>query len=153
MKYPVLIRILIIIAVSSVIIGCQCTEHTDPEHFKPSDYSDFVYLAYQDYWKVLDYDEKVGIEPASWESFADMKLQFDKNDIDIEKEYIDRILKKDKVWTDYETDRKKYEEDNPGKTYLDQIAYFISEMFKAFKAFKSQTQTKTACLFQYNLVA
>ena len=130
MLRKVLIRVLILAILTSFYVGCPTLGKTDLKDFAPSDYSEFVTDAFDDYWKVLDDVEKKGVNPMSWKSFADMNTQFEANNIDVEKEFITRMLKKDKLWSKYGSDRKKYELDNPGKTYKDQIAYFISETLK-----------------------
>ena len=144
-KPVTVVHILLVAIIAPILMGCSCLEKTDLKEFRPSDYSDFVYTAFKNYWKVMDDEVVAKVNPKDWTSFKSVDTELKKYDVDFEKEFITRTLKKDKLWSKYISDRKKYESDNPGKTYKDQIIYYISEMYNL----SLQPQTKTVFLYVY----
>jgi len=127
MKNKLIILSMVLLSTFVLISAeCSCIKSTNPDDFKPKDYADFVVLAFDNYMNCLTDAEKENIISTEWLTFADMKTAFEKNNIDIEVEFINRFLKNDALWNKYGVDRKIYEKENPGKTYLDQIVEFIS---------------------------
>lgn len=104
---------------------CQCIKFTDTDEFYPQDYEDFVYAAYVDFWNSLSAEEQHGIEPESWDIFLDMQHNYAINNIDIELEFVYRMLTVDELWEKYSLNRKMYGADNPTKSYKDQLVDII----------------------------
>lgn len=130
MLRPRLLHVMLLITITPIVMGCACMGKTDPSEFRPTDYSNFVYTAFNTYWKVMDDEVVDSVDPSKWVLFSQAMVELKKYGIDFEKEFIDRMLKRDKLWESYEANRKIYENENPGKTYKDQLVYFISETWK-----------------------
>lgn len=136
-----LVYVLTLSILVPILMGGSCLERTDFKEFRPTDYSDFVFTAFKNYWKVMDDEVVEKVFPKDWVDFDSVDKELKEYDVDFEKEFITRMLKKDKLWVKYANERKHYEEDNVGKTYKDQIVYFINKMYNL------GTQTKTVFLY------
>lgn len=128
MKFNLTGTFLTLLAVS-LIMSCSCLEIEDEAEFKPSDYSDFVITAFQTFWEVTKGKVTSAEDPKLWIDFADANEKLSKYGIDLEIQFINRMLKRDGLWLSYEADRILYESNNPDKTFKDQIVFFITKTF------------------------
>ena len=110
-----------------IFIGCSCIEIEDPDVFTPTNYNDFVTTAFDTFWGVIKSKVTPQDYPELWIDFTDASKKLSKYGIDLEVQFINRMLKSDKLWSDYEEDRTSYEASNPEKSFKDQIILFISK--------------------------
>ena len=129
-QYRNITLILLTMMVLPIAIGCSCIEIEDPAVFEPTDYSNFVTLAFSTFWEVTKDNVTLAEYPNTWINFNDASKKLALHGIDLEVQFINRMLKNDNLWSKYEGDRAVYESTNLGETYKDQIIAFISNSEK-----------------------